>query len=37
MKMKTFATRTRRLARTMFPADPSVAQAVDKGWKAVGL
>lgn len=37
MKMKTFATRTRRLARTMFPGDPSVAQAVDKGWKLVGL
>jgi hypothetical protein len=37
MKMKTFAARTRKLAGTMFPGDAVLAQAIDKGWKAVGL
>lgn len=37
MKMKVFANRTRRLARTMFPSEPSVKTAIDKAWKAVGL
>jgi Zn-dependent metalloprotease len=37
MKMKVFADRTRNLAGTLFPADPSIKTAVDKAWKAVGL
>jgi Zn-dependent metalloprotease len=37
MKMKTFAARTRKLAKSMFPGDTVLAQAIDKGWKAVGL
>jgi Zn-dependent metalloprotease len=37
MKMKVFADRTRKLAGTLFPADPSIKTAVDKAWKAVGL
>ena len=37
MKMRTFAARTRRLAVSMFPGDTALAQAIDKGWKAVGL
>jgi Zn-dependent metalloprotease len=37
MKMKTFANRTRKLARTMFAANASVYAAVDKAWTAVGL
>jgi len=37
MKMRTFASRTRRLAKSMFPQDPALAVAIDNGWKAVGL
>jgi Zn-dependent metalloprotease len=37
MKMKTFANRTRKLAKTMFPGKAGVAVAVDAGWKSVGL
>jgi Zn-dependent metalloprotease len=37
MKMKVFADRTRTLAGTLFPADPSIKTAVHKAWKAVGL
>lgn len=37
LKMKTFAARTRKLAASLFPAEPAVAAAVDKAWKDVGL
>ena len=37
MTMKTFANRTRKLAKTMFADDAAVAAAVDAGWKSVGL
>jgi Zn-dependent metalloprotease len=37
MKMKTFAGRTRKLAKTLYPADIAVYNAVDKAWSAVGL
>jgi Zn-dependent metalloprotease len=37
MKMQVFANRTRTLAGTMFPADPTIKVAVDKAWTAVGL
>jgi Zn-dependent metalloprotease len=37
MKMKQFAQRTRKLAKTLFPRDPATSGAVDKAWKAVGL
>ena len=37
MKMKVFANRTRKLARSLFPAEPAVRTAVDKAWTAVGL
>ena len=37
MKMKTFATRTRRLARSRFPGEPAVTAAVNAAWAAVGL
>ncbi len=36
MKMKAFANRTRTLAKTMFPGDPSVFAAVNSAWIAVG-
>lgn len=37
MKMSTFASRTRTLAASMFPAEPAVRTAIDKAWTAVGL
>lgn len=37
MKMKVFANRTRTLAGTLFPTDPTIKVAVDNAWKAVGL
>lgn len=37
MKMKTFANRTRKLAGSMFPAEPAVKAAVDEAWTDVGL
>lgn len=37
MKMTVFANRTRKLAGTLFPAEPAVKTAVDNAWKAVGL
>lgn len=37
LKMKTFATRTRTLAASLFPTEPAVAAAVDQAWKSVGL
>jgi Zn-dependent metalloprotease len=37
MKMKTFAGRTRALAKSMFSTAPAVFAAVDKGWTTVGL
>ena len=37
LKMKAFATRTRALAASLFPAEPAVATAVDQAWKSVGL
>lgn len=37
LKMKTFANRTRTLAKTMFAGDPAVRAAIDKAWSAVGL
>jgi Zn-dependent metalloprotease len=35
--MKTFAGRTRRLARSLYPDSTSVHAAVDEAWAAVGL
>jgi Zn-dependent metalloprotease len=37
MKMKTFANRTRTLAKKMFATNPAIFKAVDDGWKSVGL
>ena len=37
MKMKVFANRTRTIAGTMFPTEPSIKTAIDKAWTAVGL
>jgi Zn-dependent metalloprotease len=37
MKMKTFANRTRSIAKSMFRGNAAVAAAVDAGWKSVGL
>ena len=37
MKMTDFANRTRQVASQKYPADTSVAAAVNKGWKQVGL
>lgn len=37
MSMPNFAARTRQAAQAMYPAQPAVAAAVDKGWKAAGL
>jgi Zn-dependent metalloprotease len=37
MSMKTFATRTRKLAKSLFPKEPAVAAAIDQGWRSVGL
>jgi Zn-dependent metalloprotease len=37
MKMKAFADRTRDVARKDFKTSPKVAEAIDAGWKAVGL
>ena len=37
MKMRVFANRTRSLAASMFPAEPSVKTAIDHAWTAVGL
>lgn len=37
LKMSKFAKRTRDLAKSLFPSDPTVFTAVDKAWKAVGL
>jgi hypothetical protein len=37
MKMKTFANRTRTLAKSMFSKDPAVFAAINNAWIAVGL
>jgi Zn-dependent metalloprotease len=37
MRMTIFANQTRQVAKQKYPGDPSVAAAVDKGWKQVGL
>jgi len=37
LKMKPFADDTRKLAKSMYPADPAVFAGVDYGWKQVGL
>ena len=37
MKMKAFAQKTRKVAKTLFPRDTSTFAAVDRAWKAVGL
>ena len=37
MSMKKLALRTRTLAGQLFPAEPAVAQAVDRAWTDVGL
>jgi Zn-dependent metalloprotease len=37
MKMGDFANRTRQVAHQKFPGEASVAAAIDKGWKQVGL
>jgi Zn-dependent metalloprotease len=37
MKMKTFANRTRMLAKTMFAKEPAVFTAINNAWLAVGL
>jgi Zn-dependent metalloprotease len=37
MTMRQFADATRNLAATLFPADASIARAVDTAWVAVGL
>jgi Zn-dependent metalloprotease len=37
MGMKPFADRTRQVAHTLYSATPTVAAAVDQGWKHVGL
>ena len=37
MRMKTFADGTRKLAVSMYPGDAALHNAVDTGWKAVGL
>ena len=37
LKMKPFADDTRKLAKSMYPADPAVFTGVDYGWKQVGL
>lgn len=37
MKMKTFARRTRTLAKKLYPAEAAVFNAVDKAWRDVGL
>ena len=37
MTMKAFAQTTRKVAKTLFPRDPSTFAAVDRAWKVVGL
>ena len=37
MRMSAFAKRTRTLATSLFPTDPSIKTGIDKAWKAVGL
>src|SRR5262245_43630636 len=37
MKMKAFANRTRAVAAQLYPGNTAVANAVDAGWKKVGL
>ncbi len=37
MTMRDFAARTRQAAHHLFPNQPSIVNAVDHGWKAVGL
>ena len=37
MKMSAFANRTRKLAGTLFPAEPAIKVAVHNAWTAVGL
>lgn len=37
LSMKSFATRTRKAAKTLFASTPAVAAAVDQAWKSVGL
>ena len=36
-KMKTFAGRTRRLAKKLYPERAAVHDAIDAAWAAVGL
>ena len=37
MTMKAFAQTTRKVAKALFPRDPSTFAAVDRAWKVVGL
>jgi Zn-dependent metalloprotease len=37
MRFATFARRTRRAARKLYPAEPAVYAAVDAGWAGVGI
>jgi Zn-dependent metalloprotease len=37
MRMRTFASRTKKLAKSMYPGQLAIAKAVTAGWKAVGL
>ena len=37
MRFATFANRTRRAAKVLYPANPAVLAAVNKGWADVGL
>ncbi len=37
MKMKAFANRTRSVAAQLYPGNTAIANAVDAGWKKVGL
>jgi Zn-dependent metalloprotease len=37
MKMKTFANRTRKLAKSLYASDPKVFAGIDKAWRDVGL
>ena len=37
MKMSTFANKIRQSASSLFPGDSAIANAVDAGWKQVGL
>ena len=37
MKMNAFANRTRKLAGSLFPGDPTIKNAINSAWTAVGL